>query len=362
MPLPHLDILLRISAVTVMLLLAALLLRQHRQLGKPAWLFAPLALCLSGFVAGNTPDAGLRLPGLAGSAAHGLSGFAVIFLWWFCLACFDRGFRVRGPVLAVGVAWALVACVDRGMLGDWGTGLGLSRLLVAMGFGIVLHLVWRLHAERGGDLIQRRHEARLVVALLLGGQLLADLTADLLFGFDWRPLPFAMAQNAAILGFGLWLATILLTVRADALTFGGGADPAETAVGPGVADGTGAEAAGQDDALRRRLSVLIGQERVYLDPELSFAGFVEKMGAPERTVRRLVNQELGFDHFRGFLNHYRLAEARRRLADPGCAGDKLIAVALDSGFASLASFNRVFRAAQGCTPSQYRDAAAGPKQ
>lgn len=66
---------------------------------------------------------------------------------------------------------------------------------------------------------------------------------------------------------------------------------------------------------------------------------------------------MGFDHFRSFLNHYRVMEACRLLADPRRSADKLIAIALDSGFASLPSFNRVFRATEARTPSEYRDAA-----
>src|SRR3546814_17696772 len=85
--------------------------------------------------------------------------------------------------------------------------------------------------------------------------------------------------------------------------------------------------------------------------------FVQRMNAPERAVRKLVNHELGFDHFRSFLNHYRVIEARSLLADPRRSADKLIAIALDSGFASLQSFNRVFRATEACTPRQNTDAA-----
>ena len=180
--------------------------------------------------------------------------------------------------------------------------------------------------------------------------LFVDLSADLLFGFSWRPLAFSMSQNGTVLAFGLWLAGTLLTVRSDVLTFGveGGA------VSVGVASSSGR---GRDDALYRRLSVLMDTERVFLDPELTFAAFVARMGAPERTVRTLINRELGHDHFRSFLNHYRVAESRRLLRDAGRTDYKLIAVALDSGFASLASFNRAFKAVEGCAPSQYRAAA-----
>jgi AraC-like DNA-binding protein len=344
----QLDVAVRAGAAATLLLPAALLLRQWRRIGLPALLLAPLALCLTGFVLGNTPLT-LKPGGPVGAAARVLSGFTVVFLWWFCLSCFDRGFRVRGPVLVVGLIWGLIAALDRGLfgatLGQWEW----SRLLLPLGFAIVGHLVWRLLAEREDDLIQQRHDARVLTAVGLGGMLFVDLSADLLFGFDWRPLAFALSQNLMILIFGLWLAGRLLTVRPEALTFGvtnAERAPAE-APDPGV----------RDAALHRRLTDLMEGERVFLDPELTFAAFVARMGASERAVRTLINHELGHDHFRSFLNHYRVAEARRRLSAPSHAEDKLIAVALDSGFASLASFNRAFRAVEGCAPSRYRATA-----
>jgi AraC-like DNA-binding protein len=95
-------------------------------------------------------------------------------------------------------------------------------------------------------------------------------------------------------------------------------------------------------------------ERIYRDPDLTFAQFVARMGAPEAEVRRLVNQQLGHRHFRSFLNAHRIAEARRILADPARAGEKMVAIAFDVGFASLASFNRAFKLSEGKPPSEIR--------
>lgn len=67
-----------------------------------------------------------------------------------------------GGVLAVGFAWAVIAALDRGLIGGTPAEVGLPRLLVVAGFGIVGHLIWRLVVERAGDLIQRRHDARVV--------------------------------------------------------------------------------------------------------------------------------------------------------------------------------------------------------
>lgn len=346
----QLDAAIRAGAVVTILLLAWLLLGARRRVGLPAALFAPLALCLSSFVIGNTPIAVLAPAGIVGAIAHTASGFTVVFLWWFCLSCFDSRFRLRGAVLGVGLAWAAIAAADRGLLGEALAGKGLSLFLVPLGFAIVGHMVWRLLAERQDDLIQHRHDARIMVAVLLGGMLFIDLAADTLFGFAWRPLAFAMTQNAMALAFGLWMAGKLLTVRADVLTFG---IMAEASLPAEATPQAGRRRGGE---LHRRLSCLMETERVFLDSELTFTAFVERMGASERAVRTLINHELGHDHFRTFLNQYRVAEARRLLGDRD-RDDKLITVALDSGFASLASFNRAFRAIEGRTPSNYRTAA-----
>jgi AraC-like DNA-binding protein len=349
----QLDLALRLGSVSILLLLAWLLLGQRRRVGLPALLFAPLAVCLAGFILGNTPLALLRPAGPIGILANTASGFTVIFLWWFALSCFDSRFRLQGSVLMIGLAWAAIAAADRGLFGDRLADAGLSQGLVVIGFAIVSHLVWRLLDERHGDLIEQRHNARVLVAVLLGGMLFIDLAADALFGFEWRPLAFSMAQNAMILGFGVWLAGRVLNVRDDVLTFGvAGPAPVPATPAPDADDG-------RNEALCRRLIVLIETERVHLDPALTFARFVDRMSAPERAVRTLINRHLGFDHFRAFLNHHRVAEARHLLEDPS-RDDKLIAIALDSGFASLASFNRAFRAIEGCSPSAYRAAVRPP--
>jgi AraC-like DNA-binding protein len=347
MILTQIDIAVRVAGATLLLLLAGLLYRQRRAIGMPARLFLPLALCLSGFLLGNTSEGALRPAGALGSAARFASGLTVVFLWWFCLACFDRRFRPRGAVLVTGLAWAALAVADRILAAP-----GLTNVLVAIGFAIVGHLVWQLVAAREGDLVEPRRAARTIVAGVLGGLLLVDLSVDLVFGFAWRPWTFAMSQNLAILGFAAWLATRLLVARPGVLSFEErGGEPAATAM-PAVQYRDRSP-----DPLRQRLEALILIDKLHLDPELTFAALVQRMGAPERAVRRLINDELGYDHFRSFLAHHRVEEACRRLAEPGRAGDKLIAIALDSGFASLASFNRVFRAEAGCTPSAYRAAA-----
>lgn len=334
----QLDVIVRVAGAVLLLFLAALLLRDPRTRRLGCY-FAPLGVCLAGFLAGNTPDPALQLSHGIGRLAVIASGYAAVFLWWFCLASFDEAFRPRGAVLGAGLAWLTLASIDRGLAGPALEGKGLSWLLIILGLGMIAHLAWRLVRGWEGDLIDERRRARVLVVVLLAGQLLADFLVDIVMGLDWGPLPFTIAQNTALLAFASWLALRLLPAPLPVAT-------------PAVAP---PPASGDEARLAERLRVLVEVEKIQLDPGLTFAAFVRRMGAPERTVRAFVNRRLGHDHFRAFLNALRVAEARRLLADPARAGDKLIAVALDSGFASLASFNRAFQAVEGRPPSAFRD-------
>jgi len=338
MDLNQLDVISRVAGGTLLSALAALLARDPRT-RRLAVYFAPMALCLAGFLAGNTPEPALRLGGPLGHAAVLAAGYAAVFLWWFCLASFDSTFRPRGWVLAAGLAWLVIASADRGLMGPALESKGLSWALIALGLGMIGYLSWGLVRDRAGDLVDERRRARILVVALLAGQLGADFLVDLVMGLDWGPQGFTIIQNTALLAFAAWLALRLLPV------------PVPAAV---VATHAARPAQGDEARLTGRLRVLIEVEKVHLAPDLTFADFVRRMGASERAVRHLINRSLGYDHFRAFLNACRVAEARRMLADPARAGDKLIAIALDSGFASLASFNRAFQAVEGRPPSAFR--------
>jgi AraC-like DNA-binding protein len=337
----ELDVVVRVAGATLLLWAA---FAPQGGSARARRFFVPMALCLCGFLAGNTPDPALRLSPPLGALAALIAGYAAVFLWWWCLAVFDRAFRPRGAVLAVGAAWIAVASADRGVFGQAFAGKGLSWLLIALGLAMIGHLAWRLLKDRSDDLIDRRRQARVAVVAALAAQLLADMAVDLVFGLDWGPRAFTILQNAAFLAFTGWLLSLDLSQAAPAAS--GGPEPASPEPAP----------AGPEAALTARLRTLMETDRLYLNPDLTFDDFARAMGAPERTVRRLINQQLGHDHFRSFLNAWRVDEARRLLTDPARRDDKLIAIALDSGFASLPSFNRVFRDMEGRSPSAFREA------
>ncbi|USQ95483.1 AraC family transcriptional regulator [Caulobacter sp. RL271] len=247
MDLSQLDVITRVAGATLLLALSALLARDARTRRLAAY-FAPMAPCLAGFLAGDTPGHTLRLGGPLGHAA--------VFLWWFGLASFDPTFRPCGGVLAAGLAWLAVASADRGLLGPALESKGLSWALIALGLGMIGDLFWRLVRDRAGDLVDERRRARILVLVVMG--------------LDWRPQSFTIIQNTALLAFAAWLALRLLPVPAP---------------GAGAAAAAALPARGEEARLTERLRVLVEVEKAHLEPDLTFADFARRMSAPERTVR-----------------------------------------------------------------------------
>src|ERR1700761_5002996 len=148
-----LDAIVRIAGVVLLLVLGLMLVRDGASRRLAGW-FAPFALCLAGFLIGNTADPSLRLSGTVAVGAHAVSGYLVVCLWGFALACFDRAFRPQGAVLAAGLAWLVLTTAGPGFLGPWGADR-LSGALVLLGFGMIAYLGWRLVHDRAGDLLER---------------------------------------------------------------------------------------------------------------------------------------------------------------------------------------------------------------
>jgi AraC-like DNA-binding protein len=87
---------------------------------------------------------------------------------------------------------------------------------------------------------------------------------------------------------------------------------------------------------------------------LTIRTLAEKLQHPEHQLRRLINGHLQYRNFSAFLNSYRIAAAKRQLADAERVRVPVLTLALELGYASLGPFNRAFKAETGTTPSEYR--------
>lgn len=89
---------------------------------------------------------------------------------------------------------------------------------------------------------------------------------------------------------------------------------------------------------------------LYLDPELTVKSTAQQLGVPQRTLSMCINDQFS-QTFNDFLNAYRVEAVKQKLADPKYDHFTMAAIAHDSGFKSIATFQRVFKQLEGMSPT-----------
>lgn len=277
------------------------------------------------------------------SAAAGL-------FWLFVQAWFDDAFRPRTwhwLAIAALTAVHLWRGADMGLHAGQVPADDLAGALNALPF--LLDLVFivaalvRAKAGKADDLEEARRRFRDLMVTAIGGYMVL-VTGLSIYLFYRQPAPlvdFLIAAGTVFLIFGFLLMTAKMQNRLFA-----GPPRAEPAPEPDAAE----------DQLHAALKRCMEQESGYRTPGLTITALAEKLGAPEYRLRRLINGRLGHRNFNDFVNGYRLAEARRRLADPEIVRTPVLTIALDAGFQSIGPFNRAFKDDTGMTPVEYRRA------
>jgi ligand-binding sensor domain-containing protein/AraC-like DNA-binding protein len=103
-----------------------------------------------------------------------------------------------------------------------------------------------------------------------------------------------------------------------------------------------------------RLTRLMEDEKLYLDPDLTLKKLSERLQVHYNHLSRIINEHLG-KSFNDYINTYRIEEAKKRLADPREARKTVLEIAYDTGFYSKSVFNTAFKKFTGMTPSQFRN-------
>ena len=102
---------------------------------------------------------------------------------------------------------------------------------------------------------------------------------------------------------------------------------------------------------RTKLLALMTDEQPWLEPELTLAELAHRLRTNTSLLSHVINTGCG-QNFNDFVNSYRVAEAGRKLQDPRLAHYSLVGIALESGFNSKSTFNRVFKKLSGRTPGE----------
>ena len=105
-----------------------------------------------------------------------------------------------------------------------------------------------------------------------------------------------------------------------------------------------------DDSLTEKLNYILNVEKLYQETGFGRKDLARELGINEATASRLVNS-LYECSIPELLNRRRLEEAKEMIKTTTL---DIQDIARETGFASLTTFNRVFKAATGKTPSEYK--------
>ena len=98
----------------------------------------------------------------------------------------------------------------------------------------------------------------------------------------------------------------------------------------------------------------MASDRLYLDSELTIDSLALKLGTTRHHLSQVLNERIK-KTYGDFITDLRLEESCKRLSTPSNYRFTIAAIALDSGFSSVSSFNDVFKKRYGVTPSKFRE-------
>jgi AraC-like DNA-binding protein len=321
---------LRLAAASQLLVVVGLLVRDHRR-SRITAASALLVACVVCYLVLPV----LMQPGAPGPLRHvaRAGALAVPFAFWLAARLFFEDSFLPRPVHGL---------LLLGLLGARALVLPWPLAAAAIAIAVVVDALRRILAGTTSDLLLSRLRLRYVILLGTGIYALVVLIAEATVARGSRAADLLTAAND--LGLFLLVGAIsmmILRVEADLVR-----SPAKRQV-----------AVEPPSILEKRLEQLIEEEHVYKTEGLTIGDLAARLGEQEYKVRQLINTRLGFRNFGAFLNHYRVREALKVLADPGQRHLGVAEVAYRFGYSSLGPFNRAFKEIVGQTPTEYRKAA-----
>lgn len=226
--------------------------------------------------------------------------------------------------------------------------------------GLSVHAIHLGIAGRSDDLVEERRIVRVPFVISMGifvAVVLASsaATTSSIFPSAESLEPFFRYRRLFLdlyaLGVALALNLALCTLKPGAVAL-----LAETTDAPPRRKTLVKPLSKQDLKLIQRLQKAIEEDRLYMQEGLTITSLARTISAPEYKLRQLINRQMQFRNFNQFVNSYRIREAGRLLTE---TEEPISSIALMTGFASLSSFNQVFKDIHGVPPREYRTDARG---
>jgi AraC-like DNA-binding protein len=108
--------------------------------------------------------------------------------------------------------------------------------------------------------------------------------------------------------------------------------------------------------LEESLLRVMEDEQPWKESELTLADLASRLNTTPHKLSEVLNSQMS-ETFYDFVNGYRVREVQRRIRAGEARSLKMLALAMDAGFASKSTFNEVFKKHTSQTPSAFRQAA-----
>jgi AraC-like DNA-binding protein len=102
----------------------------------------------------------------------------------------------------------------------------------------------------------------------------------------------------------------------------------------------------------QQLRTAMERDQLYLDPALNVNLLAQHTGIAPKTVSAVLNQHLD-KSFSSFVNEYRVQAFKQRVQEPVVQVLTITGIAMECGFSSTATFQRIFKQLTGLSPSAW---------
>lgn len=291
-------------------------------------------------------------------ALNRIGNLSMLLTWLLALKLFDDNFSLRSvhPAIWAFIGTALVARSIGSYYANYGVELSKTANFLTWGysqavlFGFSLASMYIAIKGFRSDLVIERRQERVIfvicvtiLLLLMAGNRGVWVLESLVRGTLLTPVPL----NPVWYSIYAYLATVALFLwkfRVANLSVGKSAAKA-------VNDQATRDQQAREMALSTRIRDVMEQQKLYHEPSLTVAGLAEQVDSQEYLVRRAINNHMGYRNFSDFLNHYRIGETSRLLAE---TSEPISNIGFDVGYTSLSSFYKAFKEKHAVTPKQYR--------
>ena len=286
---------------------------------------SPLVLTVIGFIGGNA------LPGI---------------FWLVSLRIFGDHHELSNKQYGIASLTLLLPLVTKILLallplsiGEQQTALLISHMLgLTIELTLISHALFISASNWRNDLVLERRFIRGGVISLSAIYIILVILFEQVFALSSEYIELAKA--CAVAALTTMINLILFKPKTSTLF-----EPKITALS--------AEEPKQHQLLAKLITVM-SVDKLYREEGITISSLAQHLATQEHKLRTLINKELGYRNFNDFLNHYRIEEITEKLKSDPKSTTPILTLALESGFRSLSSFNKVFKQTHQLTPTEYK--------